>query len=39
MLPPEQMRRLFTLLTEAGSRSLVWAEFEEGNHMEVKPPS
>mmetsp|Transcript_5735 Transcript_5735/g.16410 ORF Transcript_5735/g.16410 Transcript_5735/m.16410 type:complete len:339 (-) Transcript_5735:264-1280(-) len=35
MLPPEQMRRLFTLLTEAGSRSLVWAEFEEGNHMEA----
>lgn len=37
MLPPEQMRRLFRVLTDAGSRSLVWAEFEEGTHMEVPP--
>ena len=37
MLPPEQMRRLFRVLTDAGSRSLVWAEFEEGTHMEVQP--
>lgn len=35
MLPPEQMRRLFDILTSAGGKRVVWTEFPEGTHMEA----
>lgn len=35
MLPPQQMRQLYDILTAAGSKRVVWTEFPTGNHMET----
>ena len=33
MLPPEQMRELYTIAKDAGAKDVTWVDFADAHHM------
>ena len=36
MLPPEQMRELYTIAKDAGAKDVTWVDFADAHHMGVQ---